>query len=137
MSTLKFATHLLLADTQENFTDMNFDFSKQKGKKLPIKEKTQTSLLNYDEILYLECTGHLVFVYHTLNNMPVFYTNSLVSIEEVLANYGFLRINHDIVVNMYHVYLLNSRKHEIYLRNDKILSVSRRKWKKITEFFNS
>jgi len=80
---------LLLADTQENYADMNFDFNKQKGKKLPIKEKTQTSLLNYDEILYLECTGHLVFVYHTRNNKPVFYTNSLVAIEEGLTNYGF------------------------------------------------
>ena len=137
MPALKFATHLLLADTQENITYMNFDFSKQKVMKFPIKEKTQTSLINYDEILYLECTGHLVFVYHTRNNKPVFYTNSLVAIEEGLTNYSFLRINHNIVVNMYHVYLLNSRKHEIHLRNDKILSVSRRKWKKIAEFFNS
>lgn len=116
---------------------MKIDLNKQKEKKLAIKEKTQTSLLNYDEILYLECTGHLVLVYHTRNNKPVFYTNSLVAIEEALTNYGFLRINHNIVVNMYHVYLLNSRKHEIHLRNDKILSVSRRKWKIIAEFFNS
>ena len=137
MPALKFATHLLLADTQENITYMNFDFSKQKVMKFPIKEKTQTSLINYDEILYLECTGHLVLVYHTRNNKPVFYTNSLVAIEEGFTNYGFLRINNNIVVNMYYVYLLNSRKHEIHLRNDKILSVSRRKWKKIAEFFNS
>jgi DNA-binding LytR/AlgR family response regulator len=135
--TRKFATHLLLADTQENFTYMNFDFSKQKEKKLPIKEKAQTSLLRYDEILYLECTGNLVFVYHSQNESPFSYSNSLINIETELAQYGFLRINHNKLVNMYHVQNLNSNKHEIRISSSKILTVSRRKWQNIKEFFNS
>lgn len=116
---------------------MNFDFSKQKEKKLPIKEKTQTSLLRYDEILYLECTGNLVFVYHSQNEIPFSYSNSLINIEIELVQYGFLRINHNKLVNMYHVQNLNSKKHEIRLSTNHILTVSRRKWKNIREFFIS
>ena len=115
---------------------MDFDFSKQKEKKLPIKEKTQTSLLRYDEILYLECTGNLVFVFHTKNTTPYSYTNSLVSIETELAQFGFLRISHNRLVNMYQAQNLNSKKHQISIGSDHILTVSRRKWQKIKDFFS-
>lgn len=116
---------------------MNFDFSKQKEKKLPIKEKTQTSLLRYDEILYLECTGNLVFVYHLKDGNPFSYSNSLTNLETELLGFGFLRISHNRVVNMYHVQNLNSKKHEISLGDNMKLDVSRRKWQNIKEFFNS
>ena len=116
---------------------MDFDFSIQKEKKLPIKEKTQISLLRYDEILYFECTGNLVFVFNTQNATPFSYTKSLNSIEEELADSGFRRIYHNLVVNMYHVVNLNSKKHEITLSNSTILEISRRKWHIIKEFFNS
>ena len=115
---------------------MDFDFSKQKEKKLPIKEKTQTSLLRYDEILYLECTGNLVFVFHTKNKTPYAYTNSLGSIEAELAQFGFIRISHNRLVNMYHAQNLNSKKHQINIGSDHILTVSRRKWQKIKDFFS-
>ena len=115
---------------------MDFDFGKQKEKKLPIKEKTQTSLLRYDEILYLECTGNLVFVFHTQNAAPYSYTNSLVSIEAELAQFGFIRISHNRLVNMYHAQNLNSKKHQINIGSDHILTVSRRKWQKIKDFFS-
>jgi len=116
---------------------MNYDFSKQKEKKLPIKEKTQTSLLLYDEILYLECTGNLVFVFNTQNETPFSYSNSLINIETELCDFGFLRINHNKKVNMYHVKKLYAKKHEILLSDESILTVSRRKWQKIKDFFNS
>ncbi len=116
---------------------MNFDFSKQKHKKLPIKEKTQTNIVGYDEIIYLECDSNLVYVFHTKNNTPYYYSKPLIELEGVLADFGFLRITHNRLVNMQHVLSLNSKKHEIQLVNEIILSVSRRKWQKIKEFFNS
>lgn len=116
---------------------MNFDFSKQKVKKFTIKEKTQTSLLRYDEILYLECTGNLIFVYHTQSATPSSFSNSLINIEKEIEEFGFSRINHCMMVNMYHVRKLCSQKHKIYLSEDIDLTVSRRKWKKIKAFFNS
>ena len=115
---------------------MDFDFSKQKEKKFPLKERTQTSLLCYAEVLYLECTGNLVFVFHTKNATPYSYANSLVSIEAELAQFGFLRISHNRLVNMYHAQNLNSKKHQISIGSDHILTVSRRKWQKIKDFFS-
>jgi len=116
---------------------MNFDFSKQRDKKLSIREKMQTSLIRYDEIIYLECTGNLVFVHHTKDETPFSYSNSLALIEKELLEYGFMRINDNMLINMYHVQKLISKKHEILVGNNKILSISRRKWKKVKEFFNS
>ncbi|GAB1405349.1 hypothetical protein MASR1M74_25300 [Lentimicrobium sp.] len=116
---------------------MNFDFSKQKGKILPIKEKTQTSFLCYDEILYLECTGNLVFVFHTQNARHISYTSSLISNETILGDFGFVRISDNKIVNMYHVKKLNSIKREIHMSNGCVLEVSRRKWHKIAELFKS
>jgi DNA-binding LytR/AlgR family response regulator len=109
---------------------MNFDFSKQRDKKLAIKEKMQTSLIRYDEIVYLECTSNLVFVYHTKDEAPLSYSNSLAHIEKELLKYGFMRINDNMIINMYRVQKLISKKHEILVSNDKNLSISRRKWKK-------
>jgi len=126
-----------LADPQVNYTDMNFDFRKQKEKILPIREKTQTSLLRYDEILYFECTGNLVFVFHIQTTTPFSYSNSLIDLEAELADSGFLRINHNQIANMYHVKQLIAKKHEVRLNDFRILSVSRRKWKNIKDFFNS
>lgn len=126
-----------LAHTQENFTYMNFDFSKQKINKLAIKEKTQTNILCYDEITYLECKGNLVFVFNTKNHKPYSFSKSLIEIESELADFGFKRINHNKLVNMKFVVNLNSKKHEIRLANEISLTVSRRKWQKINEFFFS
>ena len=114
---------------------MNFDFSKQKEKVLPIKENTQTSILRYDEVLYMECTGNLVSVFHTQNSLPISYTSPLISNETILGDFGFVRISDNKIVNMYHVKKLNSKKREIHMSNKCILEVSRRKWHKIAEFF--
>jgi DNA-binding LytR/AlgR family response regulator len=114
---------------------MNFDFSKQKEKVLLIKEKTQTSILRYDEILYMECTGNLVSVFHTQNSSPISYTSSLISNETILGDFGFVRISDSKIVNMYHAKKLHSKKREIHMSNESILEVSRRKWHKIAKFF--
>jgi DNA-binding LytR/AlgR family response regulator len=116
---------------------MNFDFSKQKHNILAIKEKTQTTMVRYDEITYVECNGSLVFVFHTKNHKPFSYSKSLLEIECELTDSGFRRINHNKVVNMQHVLNLNPKKHEITLTNEITLTVSRRKWPNIKEFFNS
>lgn len=137
MPTQKFATHFLWADTQENFTYMDLDFSKQKDKKLSVIEKTKTSFINYETITYLECDGNLVFVFHTHDKSPYSYTNSLIKLESELTECGFLRISHNKLVNMYHVMNLNSKKHEIQLSDGNILTVSRRKWQKIRNIFSS
>jgi hypothetical protein len=53
---------------------MNFDFSKQKHNILAIKEKTQTTVVRYDEITHVECDGNLVFVFQTKNHKPLTFS---------------------------------------------------------------
>src|SRR5450759_5220112 len=118
----KFATYLFLADTQENFTYMDFDFSKQKDKKLLIKERTQLSIVRYDEITYLECDDKLVYVHHMKYDQAFCYTKSLSELECELNQFGFLRIHNNKVVNMQHVLSLNSKKREIRLSTLEILT---------------
>lgn len=116
---------------------MNFDFSKQKHKKLAIIEKAQTNVVCCDEITHLDCNGDLVFVFHVNKNSPYSYTRSLKEIECELAGFGFLRINRNRVVNMQHVVNLNAKRRELRLANEVTLLVSRRKWQIIRDFFGS
>jgi DNA-binding LytR/AlgR family response regulator len=113
---------------------MKFDFSKQKEKKLAIKEKTQISFLNYDQILFFECSGSLVFIYHSQSVKPLTFCATLNDIETKLNCYGFLRINHNTIINMFHVKKMCTKKHEVHLSNEFILHVSTRKWHKVKCF---
>lgn len=128
---------LLADDPQENFTYMDFDFSKQKDKKLLIRERTQLSIVRYDEITYLECDDKLVYVHHMKYDQAFCYTKSLSELECELNQFGFLRIHNNKVVNMQHVLSLNSKKREIRLSTLEILTASRRKWQKVKSFFNN
>ena len=116
---------------------MRHDFSLQRDHKLPIKEKTITSFVGYNEIIFLQCSGNLVFVYHTLHQTPYSYSISLAELETTLTNFGFVRINHNVLINLHHVLHLNTKKRQLQLTNGNNLTVSRRKWQKIKEFFNT
>lgn len=130
-------THWFFAVTYKNFTYMDFDFSKQKEKRLSVIEKTKTSLIKYETITYLECDCNIVYVFHTQDKSPYSYSNSLVKLESELTEFGFIRISHNRMVNMYHVMNFDSKKHEIKLSDGKYLTVSRRKWHKIRNMFTS
>ena len=82
---------------------MNFDFSIQKEKKLAIKEKTQISFLSYHQILFFQCSSTLVFIFHSQGVNPIIFCNTLKELEAKLSCYGFLRINHNTIINMFHV----------------------------------
>jgi len=116
---------------------MSCDFTKQKEKTLLIKEKSLRHIVPYNEILWLECDGNIVTVFLVGDNTPVSYTNSLTDIEKCLGEFGFLRINHNKIVNMAHVKKMKSKTREIILGNDEVLTVSRRKWQIIKNFFDS
>ena len=55
MPTLKFAIHLFLTNTQEKYTYMTSDFSKQKDKKLAITEKATIKWIYLNNITHIEC----------------------------------------------------------------------------------
>lgn len=114
---------------------MEYNYSRQKDNKLAIKEKTQINLVRYDEIIYLECYGNLIFVYHMTDKKPYSYTNSLAHLESELSEFGFLRIDHNKLINMSHVLNLNAKNHCVELTNDIILKVSRRKWRGCRNYF--
>ncbi len=115
---------------------MNFDFSIQKEKKLAIKEKTQISFLSYHQILFFQCSSTQVFIFHSQGVNPIIFCNTLKELEAKLSCYGFLRINHNTIINMFHVKKMCTKKHEVHLSNDFILHVSARKWHKVKCFID-
>ena len=136
LPTLKFATHLLLAYTQENFTYMTIDYSKQKDKKIIIVEKSRTIQVDIETVKYFECDGHLVFIFHTNGEQPYHYTDTIKKLELDFEGIGFLRICPKRLVNMKFIEIICSKKHEIQLNTGQCLIVSRRRWHNIKQFFS-
>ncbi len=90
MPTQKFATHLLLADTQENFIHMISDFNQQKDKKLAITENATIKWIYLYDITHIECDGYLISVFVDHLTVPYHYTNSLTVLLSELEDTGFV-----------------------------------------------
>lgn len=94
---------MLYPDTIENFTYMNFDFSKQKDKKIQIHEKCKTNLIAVESVTYLECDGYVTTVY-SIDNKPITISKLLKHFEKELNQFGgFVRVNRKTLVNTRHI----------------------------------
>ena len=128
---------MLLADTQENLTYMTKNYHELQDKRLLLIEKKRVHQLKIDEIVYIECVNHLVLVYLINKTQPDHYSISLTSIENELSNSGFLRINHNRLINMKYVVEIIVKNHEVKLNDEKIFTVSRRKWHRVRFYFKN
>lgn len=106
---------------------MNLDFSKQKDKKLSIVEKTKTTLIDIDTIIYLECDGYITTIH--LNNHKIITVSKLLKLfENEVADFGFLRVNHKTIVNPKYIQEIStSICGKILQINNSEIKVSRRK----------
>ncbi|MBZ4669224.1 MAG: two-component system, LytTR family, response regulator [Bacteroidales bacterium] len=118
---------MLLADTQENFIHMNLDYSIQKGKKLPIIEKSRTRLIDIEAITHLQCDGYVTTI-HLIDNESINVSKLLKLFEIELAEFGFLRANHNTIVNPFHIReILSSSGKKMVRINNSLIIVSRRR----------
>ena len=107
------------------------NFSKQNDQTISIVTKTEIHSVLLECILYIECDGTLIKVFHADSDKPYYCTNTLKKLEADLAEFGFIRIIHNCLVNMKHVACCKAKTHEIHLKNGLILPISRQKWHKM------
>lgn len=112
------------------------NYSKQNGQTFNIITKTAIHNVYIGTILYFECNGTLIKVFHTGSEEPYCCTNTLKKLETEFAEFGFTRIIHNRLVNMKHVVFSDTKTHELHMKNGQILPISRRKWHKLKAFYN-
>lgn len=87
------------------------------------------------EILYIQCEGNISRLV-LLDGSELVCVRLLKHFEEDLSGAGFIRINHNMLVNLAEVTeirYVNARKRQVVLLDDVVLDVSYRKWKSVKE----
>lgn len=116
------------------------DYSKQRDKKIILKEKSKTSLIDIRKITHIKCDGHISTIY-TINNVNISVSKLLKHFESELAEFGFIRVNHNTIVNTMNIidYCNNCMKNKfirkIVLINNVEINISRRKMHVLQDFF--
>ena len=97
-------------------------------RKITLKEKGVIHLVEIDNITHILCQGYLSTVY-TTNNGNITVSKLLKQFEEELSNMGFMRINHNAIVNCLYVdKIKRGTKRTITLSNNHVeIKISRRK----------
>ena len=111
-------------------------YIRQTEKFLILNTKTEIRNIPIDNILYFECDGSLIRVYHSESDETNCFIGSLKNLETEYVKYGFLRISHNHLVNMKHMVCCKRKVHELNLKNKFFLKVTRRKWRLIKDFHN-
>ena len=87
------------------------------------------------EILYVQCDGNISHI-TLMDGSELVSVRLLKLFEEDLAGAGFIRINHNLLVNLSEITeirYVSSRKRQVVLSNGAVLDVSYRKWKQVKE----
>lgn len=87
------------------------------------------------EILYIQCDGNVSHLY-LLDGSELVCVRLLKLFEQDLASAGFIRINHNVLVNLSEILeirYVNARKRQVILTGGVVLDVSYRKWKAVKE----
>ena len=113
------------------------NYSCQSDKKLVLKEKNTIKQIDMDKITHLMCDGYLTSVY-TIDNKTITVSKLLKKFEIELSQYGFIRVNHNALVNVHNIVeFQKGYKRCIILSNKKEVKVSRRKLCLLKEVFNN
>ena len=112
------------------------DYSIQKGKTIILKSSRKVRQINIENIVYVTCDSYLTSIHFFNQKKPEIFTKSLKEIETELADFHFLRINRNELINMkYFKSYYNGGLRKITLITGKTLTVSRRKWTLIKKYF--
>ncbi len=112
------------------------DYSIQKGKTIILKSSRKVRQVRIENILYISCDSYLISVYFYNQKEPEIFLKPLIEIEKELADYHFLRINRNELINMRYFKSYQNREfRKIILSTGKTLFVSRRKWSAIKKYF--
>ncbi len=87
------------------------------------------------EILYIQCEGNVSRLV-LLDGTELVCVRLLKLFEEDLSDANFIRINHNILVNLaeiMEIHYVNARKRQVVLTGGVVLDVSYRKWKSVKE----
>ncbi|MBQ9659829.1 MAG: LytTR family transcriptional regulator [Bacteroidales bacterium] len=87
------------------------------------------------EILYIQCDGNVSHLY-LLDGTELICVRLLKLFEEDLSGAGFIRVNHNVLVNLgeiVEIRYINARKRQVVLTGGVVLDVSYRKWKPVKD----
>jgi len=112
------------------------DYSIQKGKTIILKSSRKVRQISLESIIYISCDSYLISIYLINQKKSEIFSKPLKEIEKELSDFHFLRINRNELINMkYFKSYYNNESRKITLSNGTILSVSRRKWSLIKNYF--
>ncbi len=112
------------------------DYSNQKNKTIILKSSRITRQINIGNIVYISCDSYLISIHLINQKKSEIFSKPLKEIEKELSNFHFFRINRNELINMkYFKSYHNSASRKITLSTGKTLSVSRRKWLAIKNYF--
>jgi len=112
------------------------DYSNQKNKTIILKSSRKVRQIKIENIVYISCDSYLLSIHLLNQKKPEIFSKPLKDIEKELSNFHFLRINRNELINMkYFRSYYNSELRKVTLSTGIILSVSRRKWSTIKNYF--
>ncbi|MDR2292723.1 MAG: LytTR family transcriptional regulator [Prevotellaceae bacterium] len=104
---------------------MNYDM--QDTKSIVITGKNITKQIIVSDISHIICDAYLCDIF--TQNEKFTCLKLLKSFETELADYGFIRINHNIIVNAKHIKHVNNKNRTVILKTNIELHISVRRWK--------
>ncbi len=112
------------------------DYTSQKGKTIILKSARRVRQIGIEDIVYVTCDSYLLSFYLTHQKAPEIVSKSLKEIEKELINFHFLRISRNKLINLkyFKSFHINGAR-KITMLNGDILTVSRRKWTEIKNYF--
>jgi len=112
------------------------DYSIQKGKTIILKSSRKVRQIHIENIVYISCDSYLLSIHFFNQNNSEIFSKPLKDIENELSDFHFLRINRNELINMkYFKSYYNNGTKKITLSTGTTLSVSRRKWSTIKNYF--
>ncbi len=112
------------------------DYTSQKGKTIILKSARRVRQISIEDIVHITCDSYLLSIYLAEQKEPEIVSKSLKEIERELANFHFLRISRNRLINLkyFKSYHINGAR-RITMFNGDTLPVSRRKWSEIKNYF--
>lgn len=104
-------------------------------KSLFIKSGSTIKRVLSTDVLYIQCDGNVSHLY-MMDGTELVCVRLLKLFEQDLSGAGFIRINHNVLVNLSEVLeirYVNARKRQVILTGGVVLDVSYRKWKAVKE----
>ncbi|MDR2126710.1 MAG: LytTR family transcriptional regulator [Prevotellaceae bacterium] len=104
---------------------MNYDMQNTKSLMITSRNITKQIIVSY--ISHIVCDAYICDIF--TQSEKITCSKLLKDFEAELAEYGFIRINHNILVNARYIKFINNKKRVITLKNSIELQISVRRWK--------